>query len=376
MTPKDCEHIAHLLFLAYTGEASPDQQEELSRWLKEDKHHDDLYQTIMDHERIRSEQEVFLLFNQQRAWAKISQKTYRKSKILYTNFLRYAAVFICFICVSVYFLYPDKPEEKIEIAELFLEPISSKAILQNEQDVRISLPGQCYSIKDSTRHKKQLETSEILRIYVPKGGEFELVLADGTRVWMNSETELKFPRAFTGDKRQVELVSGEAYFDVRKDKTKPFIVRNKDLNLTVLGTQFNIQNYSDEHEIITTLVEGAVQLSSDKTILHPGEQATYNKATREVQVETVDTELFTAWREGRLIFKSTRLETVLKQLSRWYDVKFVYEEERLKDLIFSGKMKKYDNGNVILGILKATGKIDFIQQVSVIHVKRQLKQRL
>ena len=81
-------------------------------------------------------------------------------------------------------------------------------------------------------------------------------------------------------------------------------------------------------------------------------------------------------REGRLIFKSTRLETVLKQLSRWYDVKFVYEEERLKDLIFSGKMKKYDNGNVILGILKATGKIDFIQQDSVIHVKRQLKQRL
>lgn len=86
MTPKDCEHIAHLLFLAYTGEASPDQQEELSRWLKEDKHHDDLYRTIMDHERIRSEQEVFLLFNQQRAWTKISQKTYRKSKMLYTIF--------------------------------------------------------------------------------------------------------------------------------------------------------------------------------------------------------------------------------------------------------------------------------------------------
>ena len=376
MTPKDCEHIAHLLFLAYTGEITSEQQEELTCWLKEDKHHDDLHRIIMDHERIRSEQEVFLLFNQQKAWAKISQKTYRKGKMRYTRILRYAAVFICLISVSVYFLYPNKPEEKIEIAELFLEPISPKAILQNEQDVRISLPGQCYSIKDSTRHKKQLETSEILRIYVPKGGEFELVLADGTRVWMNSETELKFPRAFTGDKRQVELVSGEAYFDVRKDKTKPFIVRNKDLNLTVLGTQFNIQNYSDEHEIITTLVEGAVQLSSDKTILHPGEQATYNKTTRETQVEMVDTELFTAWREGRLIFKSTRLEIVLKQLSRWYDVKFEYEEEGLKDLIFSGKMKKYDNGNVILGILKATGKIDFIQQDSVIHVKRQLKQRL
>ena len=371
MTPKDCEHIAHLLFLAYTGEITSEQQEELTYWLKEDKHHDDLHRIIMDHERIRSEQEVFLLFNQQKAWVKISQKTYRKSKMRYTRILRYAAVFICLISVSVYFLYPNKPEEKIEIAELFLEPISPKAILQNEQDERISLPGQCYSIKDSTSHKKQLETSEILRIYVPKGGEFELVLADGTRIWMNSETELKFPRTFTGDKRQVELVTGEAYFDVRKDKAKPFIVRNKDLDLTVLGTQFNIQNYSDEHEIITTLVEGAVQLSANKTVLHPGEQATYNKTTRETQVEMVDTELFTAWREGRLIFKSTRLEIVLKQLSRWYDVKFEYEEEGLKDLIFSGKMKKYDNGNVILGILKATGKIDFIQQDSVIHVKRQ-----
>ena len=371
MTPKDCEHIAHLLFLAYTGEITSEQQEELTYWLKEDKHHDDLHRIIMDHERIRSEQEVFLLFNQQKAWAKISQKTYRKGKMRYTRILRYAAVFICLISVSVYFLYPNKPEEKIEIAELFLEPISPKAILQNEQDVRISLPGQCYSIKDIISHKKQLETSEILRIYVPKGGEFELVLADGTRIWMNSETELKFPRAFTGDKRQVELVTGEAYFDVRKDKAKPFIVRNKDLDLTVLGTQFNIQNYSDEHEIITTLVEGAVQLSANKTVLHPGEQATYNKTTRETQVEMVDTELFTAWREGRLIFKSTRLEIVLKQLSRWYDVKFEYEEEGLKDLIFSGKMKKYDNGNVILGILKATVKIDFIQQDSVIHVKRQ-----
>ena len=115
------------------------------------------------------------------------------------------------------------------------------------------------------------------------------MLADGTRVWMNSETELKFPVLFTGDKRQVELVTGEAYFDVRKDKAKPFIVRNKDLDLTVLGTQFNIQNYSDEHEIITTLVRRCRATISQQNCSTPREQATYNKTTRETQVEMVDT---------------------------------------------------------------------------------------
>ena len=134
----------------------------------------DLYQIIMNHERIRSEREIFLLFNQQRAWAKISQKTYRKSKILYTRILRYTAVFICLTCVSVYFLYPDKSEEKTEIAELFLEPISPKAILQNEQDVRISLPGQCYSIKDSNNHKNNLKRLRFYEFMSLKGGSLNL----------------------------------------------------------------------------------------------------------------------------------------------------------------------------------------------------------
>ena len=103
MTPKDCEHIAHLLFPSLHGEASPDQQEELSRWLKEDKHHDDLYQTIMDHERIRSEQEVFLLFNQQRAWAKISQKTYRKKQnTIYQFFTVCSRVHLLYLCQRIF----------------------------------------------------------------------------------------------------------------------------------------------------------------------------------------------------------------------------------------------------------------------------------
>ena len=225
--------------------------------------------------------------------------------------------------------------------------------------------------KDSIKLKEQLEASEVLQIYVPKGGEFELVLDDGTHVWMNSETELIFPRTFTGNERRVELVSGEAYFDVSKDKARPFIVHNKNLDLTVLGTRFNIQSYADEQEIVTTLVEGAVRLSSNKAVLRPGEQAVYDKTTGTTQIETVDTELFTAWRHGRLVFKSARLESVLKQLSRWYDVTFVYEEEEVKDWVFSGNMKKYENGNVILGILKATGKVNFVQQDSVIYVKRQ-----
>lgn len=371
MTSEDREHIAHLIFLAYTGQATPGQQEDLSRWLEQDRHHFELYHKIVDHDRIRSEQEVFTLFNQPKAWEKISKRTYRKQRRWYSQIARYAAVLLLFICICMYFRNTKQPEEKIATAALYLEPISPKAILRNEQDAQMSLPGECYSVKDSIKLKEQLETSEVLQIYVPKGGEFELVLDDGTHVWMNSETELIFPRTFTGNERRVELVSGEAYFDVSKDKAKPFIVQNKNLDLTVLGTQFNIQSYADEQEIVTTLVEGAVRLSSNEAVLHPGEQAIYDKTTGKTQIAPVDTELFTAWRHGRFVFKATRLESVLKQLSRWYNVTFVYEEEEVKDWVFSGNMKKYENGNVILGILKATGKIDFVQQDSVIHVKRQ-----
>ena len=371
MTPKDREHIAHLIFLAYTGQATPEQQEDLSRWLEQKRHNLELYHTIVDNNRIQSEQEAFALFNQQEAWAKISRKTYRKQRTLYTRIARYVATLILLICASVYFLNTEQPEEKITTAALYLEPMSPKAILRNEQDMQMSLPGERYSVKDSIKLTEQLEASEVLQIYVPKGGEFELVLDDGTHVWMNSETELIFPRTFTGNERRVELVSGEAYFDVSKDKARPFIVHNKNLDLTVLGTRFNIQSYADEQEIVTTLVEGAVRLSSNKAVLRPGEQAVYDKTTGTTQIETVDTELFTAWRHGRLVFKSARLESVLKQLSRWYDVTFVYEEEEVKDWVFSGNMKKYENGNVILGILKATGKVNFVQQDSVIYVKRQ-----
>lgn len=240
MTPKECEHIAHLIFLTYIREESTDQRQELSSWLEQDVHNRDLYETIMDQLRVRSEQEVFLLFNQHDAWTKVSQKTYRRRTALITQVARYAAVLLLLLTSGVYFLYTDTPKEPIETAKLYLEPLSPTAVLRNERNRQIDLSGEIYSVKEISEHEEQLSSSETLRINVPKGGEFELVLDDGTHVWMNSETELVFPRTFKGNERVVELVSGEAYFDVMKDKNKPFIVRNRDLNLTVLGTQFNI----------------------------------------------------------------------------------------------------------------------------------------
>ena len=173
------------------------------------------------------------------------------------------------------------------------------------------------------------------------------------------------------------FLSGEAYFEVAKDAARPFIVQVGDNSIEVLGTHFNVSSY-EEDRMYTTLAEGKVKVShaGQSVILHPNEQAMIRPEVSGIGVREVDASLYTSWIKGRFEFRDTELGDIAAQLSRWYDVKFVYEEERLKDLIFSGKMKKYDNGNVILGILKATGKIDFIQQDSVIHVKRQLKQRL
>lgn len=197
-----------------------------------------------------------------------------------------------------------------------------------------------------------------------------MTLDDGSEVWLNSESELKFPRHFNKSKRQVSLTYGEAYFNIRKNPQCPFEVNSNELSLEVLGTEFNLQNYREENNITTTLVNGAVRLSNTQQTLTPGQQALFDKTSHTSVIQEVDTRFYTSWREGRFIFKSMPLEKILQQISRWYDVDFNYETEDLKELPFSGNVRKYTDGNIILEILMSTGKVHFEQQEKVIHVQK------
>jgi transmembrane sensor len=193
-------------------------------------------------------------------------------------------------------------------------------------------------------------------IITPKGGQYQLRLADGTRVWLNADTRLKFPSSFKGLLNRIVELSGEAYFEVAKDKVHPFIVQAKSQELRVLGTHFNISAYSDEKAIKSTLLEGSIKING-KVTLKPGEEAE-NEGTS-IYVKRVDTDIAVAWKNGEFMFRKETLESILQKVSRWYNVEIVYDDNSLRYEIFNGEISKFSDISRVLNTLQLTNKVNF-----------------
>lgn len=197
---------------------------------------------------------------------------------------------------------------------------------------------------------------------VPTGGFYQLELSDGTRVWLNAESELRFPVQFGTGEREVYL-KGEAYFDVWKDVARRFIVHLKESNVTVLGTSFNIKAYGDEDYIYTTLVEGKVRFTSEKeheeVTLRPGMQSVLNLKSGKTELKEVEVEQFTAWRQGRFVFPSTTLGDLMCQLKRWYDIDVVYLSPEAKGYEFRGAINRDMDLKNVLAIVEKTSNVIF-----------------
>lgn len=161
----------------------------------------------------------------------------------------------------------------------------------------------------------------------PKAGQYEVELPDGTRVWLNADSRLRYPTVFAGKERKVEL-SGEAYFEVAHNKKMPFKVRTGNQEITVLGTHFNVKGYDDDTAISTTLLQGSVsvrnQLSGKTNLLIPGKQATISKTKGDIEIQKVSLDQVMAWKNGYFIFEDQDIQTIMKLISRWYDVDVVY----------------------------------------------------
>ncbi|WP_303318445.1 FecR domain-containing protein [Flavivirga abyssicola] len=200
---------------------------------------------------------------------------------------------------------------------------------------------------------------------IPRGGQFYILLSDGTKVWLNSESQLKYPVAFTeGETRQVELVYGEAYFDVSpstQHKGSKFKVFNRSQEVEVLGTEFNIKAYKDDTSINTLLVEGKVAVSTavENQVLVPNQQSTLNLETNTIRITTVaDVYNETAWRDGIFSFENKPLKEIFKVLSRWYDMDVVIENKVKKEERFIGTFNKSNSIEDILIAIKSTNFIN------------------
>jgi len=207
------------------------------------------------------------------------------------------------------------------------------------------------------------------KIEIPAGGQYQVVLPDGTRVWLNSSSWLRFPVHFSSKERSVEL-SGEAYFEVQRDPGVPFRINSLRQDIEVLGTRFNVHAYPDETNIRTTLVDGAVRVTAGgkSVFMHPKEEADMDDG---LHVSQADVEAAIAWKNGYFRCVDQPLEIIMKQVSRWYNVKVMYEDEKMKDETFGVLSNKFSNISVLLKMMEKTGNAKFTVSGATVVVSRK-----
>lgn len=307
------------------------------------------------------------------AWRKIQPKRGRKWML---SVCKYAAMFVLGVSL-VYVVTRPEPEEKIVRAEV-IKPGRLQAELRLGTGVRLALNEHqgVYSsgnagveiVNDTVTgkvsyhvNKTGMEDSLVFNtLIVPKGGEYSLELPDGTVVWVNSESSLRFPEKFTSNRREVFL-EGEAYFEVKKDANRPFYVHTEVGKVRVLGTAFNVCAYSNDRFWQTTLVEGSVMINQEEkeVLLKPNEQYQIDVRTGKAGLREVLPELYTSWRDGKFYFKAYTFEELVEKLERWYDFKMFYMNEEIKTRRFSGVVNKYQPLEEMFKFLQMTSDVQF-----------------
>ncbi|WP_368261051.1 FecR family protein [Butyricimonas sp. RTP31023st2_F12_RTP31023_210422] len=207
------------------------------------------------------------------------------------------------------------------------------------------------------------------KVETPRGGEYGITLADGTRVYLGALSKIEYPVAFDGAKRVVKA-SGEVYFDVARDTAHPFVVEMTNLDVEVLGTSFNVRDYADEDYVEATLVSGKIKVNAGKEscILEPNYQAVLDKKNNTLETKEVDVSEFVDWKSGKLNVRNRRLEDILNRLSKWYDVYVFYVNEEAKDIRFYANIDRYSNMNELLDKFEKTGQVEFRVKGNVINV--------
>ena len=246
-------------------------------------------------------------------------------------------------------------------------PGTKKAILTLSNGQQVTLGGVTQNLTDgnasmvakSNRIEYQRSNvaaePEYHSISTPKGGEYQLTLPDGTQVWLNAGTSLRYPTAFSGSQRRVEL-TGEAYFEVVKNPAKPFVVHTNGADIKVLGTAFNVMAYADESFLKTTLAEGSVAMTAngDEVVLKPGEGATVVATGNRIEVAAADLDQDLAWKNGNFYFRKTELAAIMKQIARWYDLEIRYAGAVPKKH-FAGRIPRQNNLSDVLDVFRLSG---------------------
>lgn len=402
----DPEEINRLFKRYIENKSSPEELAELFTYFRTSSEEDlrflimremELHESPQDQNGIsparNSEEQAKMLDLYQQISATINTKNSRKLRVLQWNkwhSTAAAAVVIMFITAGLYLRnrtarpVTTGSDNIAQTAEIL--PGSNKAILTLADGKKIALDdaktgqlvqhsgmsisktadGQIvYNLQNTSKGNQKQHKDSYNSITTPAGGQFQVILPDGTKVWLNAASGIRFPTVFNPEERKVEM-TGEVYFEVAAKKI-PFTVTTRGQDVEVLGTHFNINAYPEEKDIRTTLLEGCVRVSQKTTIksgtlrsqiLKPGEQSVNNPNSHSLSVHTVDPSEAIAWKNGLLTFNDTDIGTIMRQISRWYNVEVEYVGD-VKGKQFAGSVSRYDNVSQVLAMLESTGVIHF-----------------
>lgn len=376
-------HISKLIVLHLKDQLTDGQQEELMIWLKNE-HNQKVFNEITSKSAILNKANEYDADAMSDAWTKLDKQLFKKTN--YRKWLSYAAVIILPLTIG-FFILNQTPQYEAELAQLEeVKPGGTNAKLYFSNGDIIDLKKDTSSFFRSNdnllvkRDKDQLKinSGELLasgvvkmnRIVTPIGGEYKVELPDGTKVWLNADSYLEFPSKFSDKQRRV-ITKGEVYFDVASNKDWPFVVESQGVELKVLGTEFNLRAYSDEDYITTTLVEGSVLVSNSfkKSLkLFPGNQVIIGVHDNQMNESKADIESVTAWHNGRFIFKKKRVEDIMYDLARWYDVKIFFSNSAVKDVSMTLDVPRYGSIEDVLSLMEGTRDLSFDISGHVISV--------
>lgn len=368
--------VARLLAKHLEGSLTGEEAVELERWKEANERHRALYREITSEEFLRGKLEETASVDHVAAWLAIDARHARRVRARRARRVSAVAAMLALALGAAYLLTPTRePLPALATAivpgELKAELVlPDGAVIQLDKDSRVgellassspspgAIPGR---VEAGTGH-------HIIR--TPRGGEYTVTLPDGTTVYLNSESVLRFPATFEATGRRVSL-TGEAYFEVARDASSPFRVELAASVVEVLGTSFNIRAYADEPETQTTLIAGSVRFSTGErdVILRPGEQGALDRLGH-LDKREVDVELYASWKDGYFAFDQTRLEEVMANIARWYKINVIFEDPALREISFSGIVKRYENFNTIVEMLEMTGDTKFVIDNNTVKIQR------
>lgn len=384
---KDTFHISQLISKEKLGHLSEEEKVELHAWLSQQESNQKAYEQASDSKLIQKNHQLYTKLNKEHSWNKVTQQhpeLKTRSIIRMRTALKWAAAILLPLLATTYLVNEldwnsneqvveaGKPKATLQLENgktIYLEDYQGKVIKSGKEKLATNA--------DNNLVYNQGEAVEELLAYntitTPVQGEYSMVLSDGTKVWLNAQSQLEYPVKFGKGKREVKL-KGEAYFEVARDTSKTFIVHiDNGADVEVLGTEFNVMAYDDEEEVQTTLVEGKVRFAyqKDEVILSPGKQSSLSRISDKIEVREVKTYQYSAWKDGKFVFSREPLASVFRKMSRWYGVEVNCKDQELLNRRISGVMNKYENVSQLIKLIEEVSPIEIEQDKQMLTVRKK-----